>query len=122
MNNSKVILVAGATGRQGGAVIEHLLKNNLTVKALSRTPGSISAQLLVSRGVTVVKGDMADPQSLLHAMEGCDGVFSIQNYFEYGAEKEIQYGKNMADAAKKSNLSIDAINHAVTGLILNKAL
>ena len=106
MNNSnKVILVAGATGRQGGAVIEHLLKNNLTVRALSRTPASISAQLLVSRGVTIVKGDMGDPQSLLLAMEGCDGVFSIQNYFEYGAEKEIQYGKNMADAAKKSNVS-----------------
>ena len=38
-------------------------------------------------------------------MEACDGVFSIQNYFEYGAEKEILYGKNMADAAKKSNVS-----------------
>src|SRR5258706_1133410 len=106
MNNSgKSILVAGATGRQGGAVIQHLLKNNLIVKALSRTPDSIPAQLLVSKGVTVVKGDMSDPQSVLKAMKGCDGVFSIQNYFEYGAENEIQYGKNMADAAKKSNIS-----------------
>ena len=106
MNNpGKTILVSGATGRQGGAVVQHLLKNNFTVKALSRTPDSISAQLLVSKGVTVVKGDMGDPQSLLNAMKGCDGVFSIQNYFEYGAEKEIQYGKNMADAAKKSNIS-----------------
>jgi uncharacterized protein YbjT (DUF2867 family) len=33
-NPSKTILVTGATGRQGGAVIQHLLKNNLTVKAL----------------------------------------------------------------------------------------
>jgi uncharacterized protein YbjT (DUF2867 family) len=106
MNNpGKTILVAGATGRQGGAVIRHLLKKNFTVKALSRTPDSISAQLLVSKGVTVVKGDMCDPPSLLNAMKGCDGVFSIQNYFEYGAEKEIQYGKNMADSAKKSSIS-----------------
>jgi uncharacterized protein YbjT (DUF2867 family) len=106
MNNSnKTILVAGATGRQGGAVVRHLLKNNITVKALSRTPGSLSAQLLASEGAAFIKGDMGDPQSLLYAMKGCDGVFSVQNYFEYGAEKEIQYGKNMADAAKKSNIS-----------------
>jgi uncharacterized protein YbjT (DUF2867 family) len=102
---SKTILVTGATGRQGGAVVQHLLKNNLTAKALSRTPHSISAQRLISKGVTVVKGDMSDPQSLVNAMKGCDGVFSIQNYFECGGEKEIQYGKNMADAAKTSNIS-----------------
>jgi uncharacterized protein YbjT (DUF2867 family) len=106
MNNpNKTILVTGATGRQGGAVVQHLLKNSITVKALSRTPDSISAQVLISKGVTIIKGDMSDPPSLLNAMKGCDGVFSIQNYFEYGAEKEIQYGKNMADAAKKSNIA-----------------
>jgi len=99
------ILVTGATGRQGGAVIRHLLKNNFEVKALSRTPDSIAAQILVSKGVTVVKADMSDPSSLLNAMKGCDRVFSVQNFFEYGAEKEIEYGKNMADTAKKSNIS-----------------
>ncbi|MFN0032706.1 MAG: NmrA/HSCARG family protein [Flavobacteriales bacterium] len=101
----KTILVTGATGRQGGAVVEHLLKNNFKVKALSRTPESVSAQLLVSKGINVVKGDMANLQSLIEAMTNCDGVFSIQNYFEYGAEKEIEFGKNMADAAKQSNIS-----------------
>ncbi|HMJ71086.1 MAG TPA: NmrA/HSCARG family protein [Cyclobacteriaceae bacterium] len=106
MNNStRTILVSGATGRQGGAVIRHLLKNNLTVKALSRTPESISAKRLVSSGVALVKGDMADPDSLVRAMQGCDGVFSIQNYFECGEANEIQYGKNMADASKRSNIS-----------------
>jgi len=104
-NSGRSILVTGATGRQGGAVTRHLLKNNFTVKALSRTPESISAQLLASEGITVIKGDMSDPRSLLNAMKGCDGVFSIQNYFEYGAEKEIQYGRNMADAAKESKIS-----------------
>ena len=97
----KTILVTGATGRQGGAVIQHLLKNNFSVKALSRTPDSISAQLLISKGIDVVKGDMSNLQSLVSAMKGCDGVFGIQNYFECGAEKEIEYGKNLADAAKQ---------------------
>jgi uncharacterized protein YbjT (DUF2867 family) len=105
MNSDKTILVSGATGRQGGAVIHHLLKNNFKVKVLSRTPESISARKLVSEGVTVVKGDMSDTTTLIKAMEGCYGVFSIQNYFEYGGEKEILFGKNMAEAAKKINLT-----------------
>ncbi len=105
MNSDKTILVSGATGRQGGAVIRHLLKNDFRVKALSRTPDSISAKQLAAQGITVVKGDMADTSSLIKAMEGCHGAFSIQNYFEYGEEKEVLFGKNMADAAKKANLS-----------------
>lgn len=105
MNPTKTILVTGATGRQGGAVIKHLLRNNFNIRALSRTPDSVSAQRLISLGVTVVKGDMSNTESLLNAMKGCDGVFSIQNYFEYGGEKEIEYGKKMADAAKQSRIS-----------------
>lgn len=100
-----MVLVTGATGRQGGAVIRHLLKSNVAVKALSRTPDSISAQRLMLRGVTVVKGDMADLPSLVNALKGCDGVFSVQNYFECGGENEIRYGKNMVDAARKCHIS-----------------
>lgn len=101
----KTILVTGATGRQGGAVVRHLLKNDFRVKALSRTPDSLPSQLLSAQGVSVVKGDMSDPRSLIRAMQGCDGVFSTQNYFEYGAAKEVLYGKNMADAALESHIS-----------------
>ena len=105
MSAAKTILVTGATGRQGGAVVRHLLKNNFSVRALSRTPQSLSAQLLLTKGAEVVKGDMSDASSLVTAMEGCYGVFSVQNYFEYGAEKEIRYGSNLADAAKQSGIS-----------------
>src|SRR5215467_2515085 len=103
-NRGRTILVTGATGRQGGAVVRHLLRNNFSVKALSRTPGSIQAQQLASMGAIIVKADMADIHSLLPAMKDCHGVFSVQNYFEYGGDKEVQYGKNMIDAAKKSNI------------------
>jgi uncharacterized protein YbjT (DUF2867 family) len=100
----RTILVTGATGRQGGAVVHHLLNNNMVVRALSRTPLSVSAQQLVSRGVAVIKGDMADKASLLNAMKGCDGVFSIQNYFEYGGKKEVEYGKNLVDASMEGGI------------------
>ncbi|HEY2648482.1 MAG TPA: NmrA/HSCARG family protein [Puia sp.] len=104
-NIGKYILVTGATGRQGGAVVQNLLKNNLPVRALTRSPDSISSQALISKGVHLIKGDMGDPDSLIHAMTDCYAVFSIQNFFEYGAEPEIRYGKNMADAAKKTGVS-----------------
>ncbi|HET7002211.1 MAG TPA: NmrA/HSCARG family protein, partial [Puia sp.] len=103
--SDRTVLVTGATGRQGGAVIHHLLRNNMPVRALSRTPDSISSQILISQAVEVVKGDMGDPGSLTEAMKDCSAVFSIQNFFEYGAEREIRYGKNMADAAKKTGIS-----------------
>jgi uncharacterized protein YbjT (DUF2867 family) len=105
LTSGRYILVTGATGRQGGAVLQHLLRNNLPVRALSRTPDSFSSGLLISKDIQVVKGDMGDPASLVKAMKGCYGVFSIQNFFEYGAEQEIRYGKNMADAAKKTGIS-----------------
>jgi uncharacterized protein YbjT (DUF2867 family) len=105
MSITKTILVTGATGRQGGAVVRHLLKNNLGVKALSRTPQSISAQLLKAKGVEIAKGDMSDVASLVAAMKDCTGVFSVQNYFEYGGENEIRFGKNLVDAAKQSRIS-----------------
>lgn len=104
MSNGKTVLVTGATGRQGGAVMRHLLQNNINIKALSRSPESLQAQLLRTMGVDVVKGDMADTLSLISAMRGCTGVFSVQNYFEYGGQKEVQYGENLADAAKQSNV------------------
>jgi len=106
MNNSgKSILVTGATGRQGGAVIQHLLKNNLIVKALSRTPDSIAAQLLVSKGVAVVKGDMSDPQSLLNAMKGCDGVSVSRITLNMGLKMKFNMVKTWLMQRKKSNIS-----------------
>lgn len=104
-NQDKTIVVTGATGRQGGAVVRHLIQNNFPVRALTRTPGSIPAQQLTAMGATLVKADMADLNSLQSAFKDCYGVFSVQNYFEYGGEKEVQYGKNMIDAAKKTKVS-----------------
>ena len=37
-NTKKTILVTGATGRQGGAVLRHLHDRGFTVRALTRDP------------------------------------------------------------------------------------
>jgi len=97
--SGRPILVAGATGRQGGAAVRHLLEKRLTVRALVLDPQSGRAKALAGQGVQVVRGDMDDLASLKKAMVGVQGVYSIQDYFTAGPAREVQQGKNMADAA-----------------------
>jgi len=53
-----IILVSGATGQQGGAVLRYLLKDGgFRVRALTRDTKSQKAEALVRQGVEVVAGD-----------------------------------------------------------------
>jgi len=92
------VLVAGATGRQGGAVVRHLLAGGASVRALCRDSASPRAARLASLGVEVVAGDLDDPASLRRACAGAHGVFSVQD-FTVGAQREVRQGVNLADAA-----------------------
>jgi uncharacterized protein YbjT (DUF2867 family) len=60
----KTVLVSGATGRQGGAVVGHLLERGFPVRAITRDPERPAARALAARGVHVVKGDLEDVPSL----------------------------------------------------------
>lgn len=102
----KLILVTGATGRQGGAALHHLLQRGFRVRALTRDPEKPAAQALRAKGAEVVKGNLDDPNSLREAMAGVYGVFSVQNFWEKGVgyEGEIKQGKALAQAAKEANI------------------
>ena len=104
---TKPILVTGATGAQGGALIPLLLEKGFTVRALTRDPAKPSAQKLAQQGVEVVAGDLDDEESLHRACEGCDGVFSVQNFWEKGVghEREVEQGCKLARAAKQAGVS-----------------
>jgi uncharacterized protein YbjT (DUF2867 family) len=106
MNESR-ILVTGATGRQGGAVVRHLLQRGFKVRAITRDPGKPSSQSLQAKGVEVFTGDMEDVASLRQAMKGVHGVFSLQNYWEKGIgyDGEIRQARNLAQVAKDENVS-----------------
>ena len=97
--SGKPVLVAGATGRQGGSVVGNLLERQLPVRALVLRPQSDRAKALAAQGVEIVQGDMDDLASLKKAMVGVCGVYSVQDFFAAGAAREVQQGKNMADAA-----------------------
>jgi uncharacterized protein YbjT (DUF2867 family) len=67
------ILVTGSTGTIGAQVLAHLQARNADVRALTRSPET--AQL--PAGVTAVRGDLADPDSLHTALEGISTLFVL---------------------------------------------
>ena len=102
----RTILVTGATGRQGGAVIDALLDaggSGWQARALTRDATSEKAQELLKRGVEVVTGDQEDVPSLDRAVAGVHGVFSIQLAMDFEAEN--RQARNLADAAKRAGVS-----------------
>jgi uncharacterized protein YbjT (DUF2867 family) len=102
--SQRVILVTGATGKQGGAVFHHLQERGFSVRILTRNPEKPAARALVGRGVDVIQGDLNDAASLTRALDEVYGVYSVQDSTG-GAEAEIRQGINLADAANRSGVS-----------------
>src|SRR3954447_1577554 len=67
------ILVTGATGNVGRQVVEQLVKRGADVHALVRDP----AKANLPAGVTVVKGDLLDVDSLRSAFSGVSTLFLL---------------------------------------------
>jgi uncharacterized protein YbjT (DUF2867 family) len=101
----RLILVTGATGRQGGAAVRQLRQRGFPVRALTRDPAQPQARALTGHGVEVVRGDFEDKSALSRVLDGVYGVFSVQNPHQGGIEGETRQGTNLADAAKRSNVS-----------------
>jgi len=102
----QTILVTGATGLQGGSVVEHLLNDgNFNIVALTRDPTKEAAKKLVEKGVKVVKGDLGDVDSLREAFKGVDGAFLVTQFWEkFSEDQEFKDGKNFIDVAKESKV------------------
>lgn len=104
MSEQKTILVTGATGKQGGAVLNHLLGGEFALRAMTRNPESDAARALAAKGVEVVQGDLDDNASLKAALQGVWGVFAVQNTWEAGVEREEEQGKRIARLAREAGV------------------
>ncbi|WHZ18527.1 MAG: Hopanoid-associated sugar epimerase HpnA [Rhodanobacteraceae bacterium] len=69
------VLVSGAGGFVGSAVVRALLRHGYTVRALAR-PASDTANL-DGVDVEIARGDLLDPPSLERALAGCEGLFHV---------------------------------------------
>jgi uncharacterized protein YbjT (DUF2867 family) len=103
-NAERLVLVCGATGNQGGAVARSLLDRGFQVRALTRDPQKPEAQALADQGAEVVQGDMEDRADMERVLEGVYGIFSVQNFWETGYDREVQQGKTVADAVKEAGV------------------
>ncbi|MGW4696867.1 NmrA/HSCARG family protein [Kitasatospora cineracea] len=100
------IAVFGATGQQGGSVVDALLDHGARVRALVRDPQSDRAQALAARGVELAAVRTDDPASLaaaLAAVEGFSFMTPEANSLEE-VEAEIRIGTALVDAAAEAGV------------------
>ncbi|KAK3393940.1 NmrA-like family-domain-containing protein [Podospora didyma] len=110
MASKKIITVFGATGAQGGSVADTFLtdlrlKDDWTVRAVTRDTTKESSKKLEAKGAEVVAADINDKASLVKAMSGAHAVFAVTNYWEkMDARLEVKQGKDLVDAAKETGV------------------
>lgn len=100
MSAQKTILVTGATGRLGGALITNLLASpaasTFKIIAVTRDPATGGAQRLAALpGVSVIQGDLSDVPALFERAGPVWGVFSVQ----VNSDAEDAQARAMVDAA-----------------------
>jgi uncharacterized protein YbjT (DUF2867 family) len=100
----RTILVTGATGKQGGALINELTGKGFNLRAMTRHPDGDAAKALRGKGVEIVQGNLDDAASLKPALQGAWGVFAVQNTWEAGVEGEETQGKRLAQVAKEAGV------------------
>jgi uncharacterized protein YbjT (DUF2867 family) len=75
---SKLIVILGATGKQGSSAADEFLKDSTyRVRAVTRNPASTTALALAARGAEVVYGELMDVDSLIAAVQGAHIVYGV---------------------------------------------
>ncbi|MET3982095.1 NAD(P)H dehydrogenase (quinone) [Mucilaginibacter sp. UYP25] len=95
------ILITGATGNLGRAVIESLLKTIPANQVVALTRDENKAADLKEKGVELRLGDYDDIASLHNAMEGIGKVLLISGG---RAQNGLEQHQNVVDAAKKAGV------------------
>lgn len=91
------ILVIGATGGVGSAVLAGLASRGLSVRGMTRYPTNLEK---LPAGAEGVVGDLTAPGSLTNAFKGVDRLFLMTPL----SQNEIQAGRNAVAAAKEAGV------------------
>jgi uncharacterized protein YbjT (DUF2867 family) len=108
MPGKKLIVVAGATGAQGGGLARAILRDansEFAVRALTRDKSSANAQALQEAGAEVVAADVTDPEATKRAFEGAYGAYCVTFFWQhFSPETEVLQARNMAEASAATGL------------------
>ncbi|MDX1395807.1 MAG: SDR family oxidoreductase [Gemmatimonadota bacterium] len=72
---SNRVLVTGATGYIGGRLVRRLWASGRPVRAMARSPENLRSR--VPSNVSIVRGDVLDPESLTDALEGIHTAYYL---------------------------------------------
>lgn len=107
---SKVLVVFGLTGQQGGSVAKYVINDPelskvYKVRGVTRDSSKPSAQAFQQKGVELVNADMQDKDSIKRALKGADTVFALTSAtYEPFSKQERTQGKCLVDAAVEENV------------------
>jgi dihydroflavonol-4-reductase len=88
------VLVTGATGFVGSAVVHSLLRRGVAVRALVRPSSDLSN--IAGLDVEVSYGDLLDKDALLRAMHNCDTLYHVAAYYSTDpADSQTMYEVNV---------------------------
>src|SRR5258708_20403969 len=94
-----MILVTGATGVNGNALLRRLSANGVAARALVRNPARAEV-LATLPHVKIVQGDMARPETLATALADVDRAMLISS----SDPVMLEVQSNFIDAAKKAGV------------------
>lgn len=105
---SRIIVVFGATGAQGGGLARALLNDparRFRIRAATRNPAGPAALALAAAGAEIMKADLDHPADLRQAMRGTWGAYCLTSFWEHmDAARELRQAHNMAAAAAAEGL------------------
>ena len=101
-----MILITGASGNAGGAVLREVLKIGNGVRAMVR---SKEESAKVPQGATAVIADFADKPSLRRALEGVDTVYLVCS----PVRELVELESNMIDACREAGVKHVVLNSAL---------
>jgi uncharacterized protein YbjT (DUF2867 family) len=105
MADKLIVVVAGSTGKQGGAVARGLLARGHQVRAITRDPNSSQSKALANAGASLVTASLEDTAAIKKALEGATSLFSVTLPYA-GTQGETQQGVLAADAAKAAGVHL----------------
>ncbi|XOV78692.1 MAG: SDR family oxidoreductase [Aestuariibacter sp.] len=98
MNQTINILVAGATGTNGRALLEQFVQNKVAVRAMVRD--AEKAAHLANEYVQLVEADLAKPESLTAAFDGIEKAYIVTAI----SPETPEWFSNFYQAAKQANV------------------
>jgi dihydroflavonol-4-reductase len=104
-------LVLGGSGFIGANVVRALLARGFAVRVLRRANSDTRSLREIQQDIELVEGDLREPDTIAHALVGCQALFHCAGYLPYAGgnvEAQVTAGfrqmRNVIEAAKKSRV------------------